>query len=214
MYYLLVLLSSVPLFLWLFKIQNLNKSPISYFYFFGSFLFIILGSGYSLDGDNIYFRGNIETLNFVIILSLLSLSILTTRYFIINDRKTLDLISNITSDKVSIFFYLLAIIHFVYIINFLVNHNILNYLLIASSGSGARSIMSQRAEVFSGGGGFTTFFFYYVTYFLTSVTIVIVKNSFIRYLLLAFYFFSSLSFFFSHFLLFFLLLFFLTACFA
>lgn len=175
MSYTIILIVSIPLVLWLLKIENLKNNPIIYSYFLGAFTFIIVGSGYSVDGRNRFINAEIETFQYIIIVSSVAISVIIGELSRKKSSNEATLKSEVDR-KTKYFWFILISIHIIFVLYSMINFNLLDYLLTLKSNQGSKYLVHGRTELFKTSGSILSFVFYNLSYLLVSLTIVIIKK--------------------------------------
>ncbi|ADV91931.1 hypothetical protein E2I22_00785 [Vibrio vulnificus] len=192
MNYLLVMVLSFPVLCYLFRIGNMKNNPVVYSYFLGVFLFILLGSGYSLDGDNFYYRGNLESVEYMIILCFLSVSILPI--YMINlcyglaggaYKAELKFLG-----KFKLLLNILLLVHLMFFLNYILSKGPYQIVSLLVQGANAKEIIGLRSELATGENAGITFIFYNLSYLLASMTILASKSRTKKFLTLIYLFFT------------------------
>ncbi|PTO58117.1 hypothetical protein CWN82_11320 [Vibrio splendidus] len=193
MLYAIILISSAPLLLWLLTVKNIKNNPIYYFYYLGCYIFLILGSFYSLDGANRYIRMDVETNYYVVVILAIVCSFYISVPILRNSRLSLSG-SAFSAKKVLFIFYFLLIFHVLYVFVYLLNNNVFSYLIMSVSSGGGSDLVSLRTGMFEGGGGLTTYVFYNMTYYICGLLMLSGINRTKRNVLLFYFFFCTIVF--------------------
>lgn len=177
MIYIIVLIFSIPTISYLIDLKNVYRHPVAYSYFLGAQLFIVLGSFYSLDGDNAFYGGNLSSLDYILILIMINLSFFLFRL----------LPSNVNESKFNVQFsgyntalkvyYILALFHFVFFILYILRSDYLSFIQLAIFLERASEIIDMRSGIATGSQGNVLFIFYSLSTFLGMLRVSLgVKN--------------------------------------
>ncbi|WP_345888058.1 hypothetical protein [Shewanella algae] len=175
MMYLIIFILSLPLIKYVITVNNFRKFPVTYGYFFGVYAFIIAGAFYSLDGDNPFYGGNLDSTEFRIILLALIFTFYIIKIFIEfgvkggRDNQYQETINVLVFHKKKslLFTYrLFLLLHVIYVSIYFYNANYIQFVVEVFASTNASGIIEARTNVVTGGTSNHIFVFYNLSIFL------------------------------------------------